>query len=1043
MPGEIMAEIETGIFTFLFTDIEGSTHLWEHHPDAMRDGLRRHNAIIRDAIESNNGRVFKTVGDEFCTVFDDPCDAFTAALSSQRTLHAEPWPEDIGELKVRMALHTGPADVEYRDYFGPTLNRIARLESAAHGGQVLLSEVISDLIRNFLPQDVTLLDLGSHRLRDLTDPEHIFQPLVGDLPTDFPPPRTLEKRLHNLPAQTTPFIGRSPEVEELINIVANSDNRLVTIVGPGGMGKTRLALEVAKRQLDARTGGNGRPLFPDGIFFIALSGVESVEDVLPAVAEAVAFKLAEKDPANRSIERQVLDYLRRKRLLLILDNYEQLLPDIEMLSSVLETAPHVNLLVTSREPLSLHGEKRYQIGGMRYPTDSTSRSEPQTWLDDYSSIALFVECIQRIQPDYRFQRDDMVTIGRICQLVGGMPLALELAAGWLDVLSLEEVAEEIAKDLDFLATEIHDMPDRHRSVRAVFESTWNLLDHSDRSIFSSLAIFHGAFSRSAAEFVGQASIINLSALVKRSLIEYDPKTRRYRLHRLLKEFCLEMLAENPAYEDEVRDRHAKYYLEQVALLWEQTCMGKRYEALNNLDLDDINPLAAWQWALQRRDIFAMKNAVLGLVVIYLQFRSLYYRRFEIIDPTINLIKESTNEEELRLLVLALSLAGRFKEGLALLNRPELANVDLRAEEAFLKFGGVDELPVGEQIQYLVDSRSLFKELGDLYLEARTNLSLGWNYNVVGHHDNAYQCFQDCLSYSELSGDQNTLGQALRGLGWLNQILGNYDLAENQLRRALAIFKRWEDWIQAIFSNQNVSDGYIFSGRYEEALAISEEAHQWALDKGFSHYIVLDTAFYRCLCGQFEEAQALKPTILEFEPDGWEYAAFQGFVLGLLAFVLKDYEDALGHLRESVKLYVDNESNWHIATYTPILAVAEAKDGNIQGAIKANICVLKAITGDSPFSKEWALSGVIQLNICIGRVEFALMLHELAWTQPLVANNRMFDRITSELEFAAQDLPLDVVKSARKQGREMEIDATIDKVLAELQEWQEDETLINK
>lgn len=1038
-----MAVREQGIFTFLFTDIEGSTRHWEHHPDAMRDGLRRHNAIIRGAIESNNGRVFKTVGDEFCTVFNDPCDAFVAALSSQRNLKSEAWPEDIGELKVRMALHTGRADVQYSDYFGPTVNRVARLESAAHGGQVLLSEVTSALVRDYLPNEVTLLDLGNHRLKDLTDPEHVYQLRTADLPADFPPPRTLEKRLHNLPAQTTPFIGRTPELEELINIVANSDNRLVTIVGPGGMGKTRLALEVAKRQLEARTGGNGRPLFPDGIFFIALSGVEKAKDIMPAVADAVAFIPADKDPANRSFEKQVLDYLRRKHLLLLLDNYEQLLPDIEMLSSVLETAPHVNLLVTSREPLSLHGEKRYQIGGMRYPIDSTSRGEPQTWLDDYSSIALFVECIQRIQPDYQFQRDDMVTIGRICQLVGGMPLALELAAGWLDVLSLEEVAEEIAKDLDFLVTEIHDMPDRHRSVRAVFESTWNLLDHSERSIFSTLAIFHGAFSRSAAEFVGQASIINLSALVKRSLIEYDPKTRRYRLHRLLKEFCLEMLAENPAYEDEVRDRHAKYFLEQATLLWAQSRMGKHYEALNSLDLDDINLPAAWHWALQRRNVFALKDAIVGFVGIYLQFRGLYYRRFEIIDPVINLTKESIKAEDLQLLILALMYASRFKEGLTLLNRPELANFDLRAEEAFLKLGGTDELSIKERIRYLLDSRSMFKDLGDQYLEARANLSLGFNYENIGDHDNAYQCFQDCLSYSELSGDQNTLGITLRGLGWLNLKLGNYDLGENQLRRALAIFKRCEDWIQAIFANTGISNGYIFSGRYVEALALSEEAYQWSLEKGGGYYVVLNIAFYRCLCGQFEEAQALKLTILEFEPDGWWYAAWKGICLGLLAFVLEDYEDALGHLRESVKLYVNNDSNWHIAAYAPLLAVAEAKVGNIPAAIKAISWAFRAVPGDSPFLKEWALSGVIQLNICIGRVEIALMLHELAWTQPLVANNRMFDRITSELEFAAQDLPLDVVKSARKQGREMDIDAAIGKVLAELLEWQEDETLINK
>jgi len=316
-----VASSPTGTLTFLFTDIEGSTKMWEHDALAMQVALARHDEILRSAMEERGGYIFKTVGDAFCCAFPTAPDALKAALEIQRSLLSSEW-ERIGPLRVRMALHTGAAEERDGDYFGPPVNRVARLLSAAHGGQVLLSLPAQELVRDQLPVGTSLRDLGEHRLKDLFRPERVYQLLAPELPSEFPPLRTLEAYRNNLPLQPTPLIGREKEVSEVCDLLRGEETRLLTLTGPGGIGKTRLALQTAADLLDD---------LPDGAFFAPLATLTEAELFLPAVAETLGVRETAEQPLVESLK----DYLGERRLLLLLDNFEQ----------VLEAAPAVTELL--------------------------------------------------------------------------------------------------------------------------------------------------------------------------------------------------------------------------------------------------------------------------------------------------------------------------------------------------------------------------------------------------------------------------------------------------------------------------------------------------------------------------------------------------------------------------------------------------------------------------------------------------------------------------------------------------------------------------
>lgn len=408
-----MSQPTMGTVTFLFTDIEGSTKLWEQAPDAMRPALARHDALLSQTIEAQGGYIFKTVGDAFCAAFSTARQALEAALAAQLALAAEPW-ELPAPLKVRMAMHTGVAEERGGDYFGQTLNRVARLMATGHGGQTLLSGAAHASVQDTLPAAVTLLDLGRHRLKDLGHPEQVFELQHPALPGGFAPIRSLDnvRSPNNLPQQATSFIGREKQVAEIKDALGKT--RLLTLTRAGGNGKTRLALQVAADLLDGET---------DGVWFVELAAL-AAPDLVPRAAADV---LGIKEQAGQPMERTLVDALKSKRLILVLDNCEHLVAASAFLvSALLRSCPSVRILASSREPLNVSGEQIYRVPALALP--DPKKTQTAQAVSQFESVRLFSERAQAVQPAFAVSDANAAAVAQVCRRLDGIPLALELAA---------------------------------------------------------------------------------------------------------------------------------------------------------------------------------------------------------------------------------------------------------------------------------------------------------------------------------------------------------------------------------------------------------------------------------------------------------------------------------------------------------------------------------------------------------------------------------------------------------------------------------------
>lgn len=524
-----------GTVTFLFSDIEGSTRLWETFPEAMGAALARHDALLRQSIENNAGFVFKTVGDAFCAAFPTAPDALAAAVNAQRALQAEAWGE-TGPLRVRMGIHTGIAEERDNDYFGATLNRVARLQSLAHGGQVLLSQSAYELARDHLPSDVSLCVLGTHRLKDLLRPEQIAQALHPDLPAEFPPLQSLDKLPTNLPYQTSSFIGREREIAEIKARLQQT--RLLTLAATGGVGKTRLALQVAVDLIDR---------YPDGVWFIELAPLAD-----PAlVVRALASVLNIADVPGRTPLETLVDALRTKTLLLILDNCEHLIAECaQVADTLLRRCPHVSLLATSREALAIPGETLYRIPPLSLPAPQTPSSVEG--LSQYEAVRLFIERAVAVLPTFTVTNQNAPAVAQICACLDGIPLAIELAAARMRVMPLEQIASRLDNRFHLLTGGSRAALPRQQTLRALIDWSYELLSEQEKSLLRTLSVFAGGWTLEAAESVGADAGIEawevldlLTRLVDKSLVVYEAygPEARYHLLETLRQYGRERLTE--------------------------------------------------------------------------------------------------------------------------------------------------------------------------------------------------------------------------------------------------------------------------------------------------------------------------------------------------------------------------------------------------------------------------------------------------------------------------------------------------------------------
>jgi class 3 adenylate cyclase len=440
--------LPTGVVTFLFTDIEGSTRLWERSPDEMREALAQHDALCRETIATRRGVVFKTVGDAVCAAFERPNDAVEAAIDTQRAIRNHAWANAIGELHVRMAIHTGDCTQRDGDYFGPTLNRVARLSSLAYGDQILVSSATAALLRDALSERVALRALGLHRLKDLALPELAYQVVTEGLRSDFPALASIDSRPNNLPSQISNFIGREPEVLEVAGTLQVS--RLVTIVGPGGIGKTRLALQVAADVLGER--------FPGGSWFVDLTTIRSPDPIVDAVATALNIRESPSEP----IEQTLLAHLHERRALLVLDNAEHLLQDVAGFAKLaLAKCPSITVLVTSLEPLHVAGEHIYRLGAL---ADAPN---------------LFLERAHSVAPSLTFDEAQLSEVTKLCNRLDGSPLAIELAAARLSSMPFGQLLRRLESTVS-LASKDRSEVARHKTLREMVRWSYDLLPRSSK-----------------------------------------------------------------------------------------------------------------------------------------------------------------------------------------------------------------------------------------------------------------------------------------------------------------------------------------------------------------------------------------------------------------------------------------------------------------------------------------------------------------------------------------------------------------------------------
>ena len=586
-----MADFPSGTVTFLFTDIADSTVAWERDHAAMQTAVERHLAILRETVATHGGVLYKTIGDGTQSAFATAGDALAAALAAQRALLAEPWPDPPGPLRVRMALHAGEAAPRHGDYLAAPLNRLARLLGIADGGQILLSEAVQLLGNDDLPPGARLHDLGEVPLRDLARVERVFALAHPDLPaTDaLPVPATSQTRA--FPAALTPFFGREAEVAAVQSLLRDAEVRLLTLTGPGGIGKTRLALAAGEKLA---------PSFTHGAVFVDLAPVRDPALVLPAIAAAIGVRETPVHPLAGLVEEELAD----RHLLLLLDNFEQLSDAAPVVADLLAAAPGVKILVTSRAPLRLRGEHVYAVPALALPT-AAERAD----LAANEAVAFFVDRAQAVRPGFALTDELAPVIAEICARLDGLPLAIELAAARLKLLPPRALLARLEQRLPLLTGGPRDAPARQQTLRDAIAWSYDLLTPDEQTLFARLGIFVGGFTIEGVEGVAPpersatpSTFDLLAALADASLVRQDETgpEPRFALLETIREFALERLRERGDDEHEaLAASHAACFLNLV----EDACAGlvgpRQGELLSRLDAEEANIRAALAWTIAR------------------------------------------------------------------------------------------------------------------------------------------------------------------------------------------------------------------------------------------------------------------------------------------------------------------------------------------------------------------------------------------------------------------------------------------------------------
>lgn len=791
-----MPDLPTGTLTFLFTDIESNAVLWDQQPQALQSVLAHQNATLRRAIEEHAGYIFKTANHAFFAVFVRAPDALEAALAAQQDLQAQVSDAAGGALQVRMALHTGAPEARDDDYFGPALNRVARLLSAGHGGQILLSAATQELVRDQLPPTVALRDLGRHRLRDLIHPEHIFQLVAPDLPADFAPLHTLDYRPNNLPVSSEPLIGRERDITETSALLRRPAIRLVTLVGPGGAGKTRLSLQIAADLLDS---------FVDGVWFVDLAPIHDAGLVGSTITHALGIKEAAGQPSVDTLKTA----LRDKQSLILLDNFEQVMPAASLIADLLTAAPQLKVLVTSREVLRVYGEHEYLVLPLAVP--DLRNLPPLEQLGQYAAVELFIQRARALNPEFRITNETAPAVAEICVRLDGLPLAIELAAARSREFPPQALLTRLDHRLALLVGGAQSHSDRQQTLRGTIDWSFGLLDSDTQRFFSRLSIFVGGCTIEAAEAVcnlhDDLHIEDvLVALVDKSLLrqEMSPEGEpRFGMLETIHEYARERL-EDGSEAAVLHRQHAAFFLalaEQAAPELE----GRRQGVwLDRLEVETGN----FRVALGRRS--------------------------------------STSEGGESRLRLATSLTilwakrGYASEGRTWLERllkesetPTVVRAPAYAALGTLAWQQGDYPPARAAHEQAL---ALYQELGDQHGIATALRNIGAQALNQGDYQQGSIYLEQSLALGQQIGDIHNTANSLLNLGLIARDQGNAARALELNHQSLALFRTLDDMTGIAVLTHNLGELAQDSGdlaeaaaRYSESLDYFEAAgHIWGI-----------------------------------------------------------------------------------------------------------------------------------------------------------------------------------------------------------------------
>ncbi len=815
------ASLPSGTVTFLFTDLEGSTKLWEQYPGAMKHALARHDEILRNAIEAHGGYVIKNTGDGFHAVFDTGVGGVAAALDAQQAVSNSPWDEvKPHSLRVRMALHTGEAQERSGDYYGPTLNRAARLMSIANGGQTLISTTTADLVRDQLPEGASIKDLGEHRLRDLVRSEHVFQLTHPALPSEFPPIRSIDAFPNNLPLQLTSFVGREHELEDAKQRLHST--HLLTLIGPGGTGKTRLSLQLAAEVL---------PSFADGVWLAELAPLTDPALVVQSVGSL--FHLREQ--LGMPLDELLIDYLREKDVLLVLDNCEHLIETCAQLADqLLRACAHLKVIASSREALGIAGEAVYRVPPLSLPDP---HSPTPGDLRQCESAQLFIERASAANPRFVLTDPNCAAVAQICRRLDGIPLALELAAARVTAFSPEQIASHLDDRFRLLTGGSRTALPRQQTLRALIDWSYELLSEDERTLLRKLSVFANGWTFEAAEAVcADLNVLDLlPQLVNKSLVAVDNEAEepRYRLLETVRQYARDKLLESGDV-GSVRNAHFDYFLRLAEQAQPKLRSRGAGAVVMKLDLEHDNLRSAMQWGLEER-----LDDVLRMVTPLTYFWNRRGYEEEARSLILEAVQRAEKQGELPVEARRRRLAGEALQAFAVLSYSQGDNI--RAMEASKK------------------AAAIAREIDDPRL-----LALALSFAVSGAvslgqgGEGLDAMLQEAMDAAEVSGDPFAMGLPLSLLATqAASTLGDFKRADADSERGRALMRASGDEWGATMGLLGVAMIARFRGDFATARKQFAEIEPIYRDMGDQHRVNMvksELAHMDRVAGNWDEAE---------------------------------------------------------------------------------------------------------------------------------------------------------------------------------------------